>query len=115
MTNDELSPELANSAVYIFNRNAKIQAGASDAEAHAAGVKALEESVYGVGAQKDRNGNFIQQGIGAWPHKVTLNSLAAIRKYEGEASYSKMLKKLWHDSPDRARQIGAPEPPRASA
>jgi hypothetical protein len=111
---DELSPELANSAVYIFNRNAKIHFGGSDAEAHAAGVAAHYASVWGHDAKKDSAGRFIAQGQGSHSNP-TQNHLAALRKYEGEAAYQKELRRIWRETPDIARRRGFPEPTRAGA
>jgi hypothetical protein len=108
------SDELANSAVYIFNRNAKIHGGASEAEAHAAGVKAHEASVFGYDAKKDSRGQFIPQGLGG-ASNPTGNHLAALKKYEGETAYQKELRRIWKETPDIAQRRGFPEPTRASS
>jgi hypothetical protein len=57
-------------------------------------------------AKQDNSGNYIQQGIGAWPHNLAENHFSAIRKWEGEAKFQAALKRIWKDNPDRARKIG---------
>src|SRR5262249_48895840 len=94
------------SAVY----NRAIAAGATPEQA--AQVEA--RNVYGHDAKRDRHGNFIEQGIGS-ESNPSVNSFAAIRKWEGEVAYQAALKKIWRNSPDKARQLGLPEPARASA
>jgi hypothetical protein len=89
-------------------------AGASDEEAHFAGIKALEESVHGVGAQKDRAGNWIAQGVGA-PGRENLNHFQSIRRYQGETAYNAAVREIYKRDPDRARKIGLEPPARASA
>ena len=66
--------------------------------------------MWGHDATKDRNGNFVQQGIGAWPNHVTPNHFNSVRRYEGEQKYQAAVRKLWKECPDRARKIGLPEP-----
>src|SRR5215467_2623303 len=85
-----------------------IRAGGTPADAE----EAVRVSVYGVNYKVDKRGVPVQEGIGAWPHRVTMNHLAAIRKYESEGAYTTALKRLWREAPDRARKIGAPEPAR---
>jgi hypothetical protein len=87
----------------------------SEVELDRIAEEAERKNVYGFDYKTDRHGRPIQQGVGAWPHHVTPNSMAGIRKYEGEVAYQAALKKLWRDAPDRARKIGLPEPARASA
>jgi hypothetical protein len=101
-------------AAYCFTRNAKRHAGASDEEAHAAGVKALEDSVHGHDAKKDSRGNFIPQGIGAPGHE-SLNHFNSIRRYQGETKYQAAVREIYKRDPDRARKIGLEPPARATA
>ena len=55
---------LENQGSYVFERNRMIHAGASEQAANEAGVRAQEASVWGADCKKDRNGNYIVQGIG---------------------------------------------------
>jgi hypothetical protein len=71
----------------------------------------VDESVFGHDAKKDRNGNFIQQGIGSPGHE-TVNHFAAIRKYEGEESWKRAVAKLWKENPTHAAKLGLPQPAR---
>jgi hypothetical protein len=73
------------------------------------------KAVFGHNYKTDRNGNPIPQGIGSWPHHVTMNSLFAIRRYEGEQRFQAACRRLWKECPERARKIGCPEPERISA
>jgi hypothetical protein len=81
----------------------------------AIGEHAEALATFGHDAKEDSKGYWQQQGVGAWPERVTMNSLNGIKKYEGPAAYQKALKRLWRDSPERSRKIGAPEPDRLSA
>jgi hypothetical protein len=77
--------------------------------------EANRQAVFGFDYQVDRKtGQPVQQGIGAWPHNVTLNHLTSIRRYEGQASYERILKKLWKEAPEVAKRIGAAEPDRVA-
>ena len=98
-----------------LNGNRMIHAGASEQAAHEAGVRAQEASVWGADCKKDRNGNYIAQGIGSWPNHVTPNHFNSVRRYEGEQKYQAAVRKLWKECPDRARKIGLPEPERISS
>jgi hypothetical protein len=84
----------------------------SEAELQKIGDEANRQAVFGFDYKVDRHGNPIQQGIGAWPHNVTLNHLSSIRRYEGQASYERVLKKLWKEAPEVAKRIFAAEPDR---
>jgi hypothetical protein len=77
---------------------------AKEAEAHA---------VFGFDAKKDRNGNWIPQGIGA-PGNESLNHFFSIRRYEGEAKYQAAIRKMWKENPERAKLIGLELPERLS-
>jgi hypothetical protein len=94
------------SAVY----DRAIAAGATHEQAE----EAVRVHVYGVGYPRDRKGNPIERGIGS-DLNPSGNHFAAIRRWEGEHAYQAALKKIWRDSPDKARQLGLPEPTRASA
>jgi hypothetical protein len=67
-----------------------------------------EKIVFGHNFQRDRTGQPIEQGIGSPGHQ-SLNSLVAIRKYEGEDAYRAALAKVWKDSPDHARRLNLPK------
>jgi hypothetical protein len=78
-------------------------------------LEALRKVFFGFDYRTDARGNPIEQGIGAWPEKVTNNHMQGILKYEGRAAYDAAVKKLWRDSPKRAQAIGLPQPTRAGA
>jgi len=113
---DNLSPyaDAGPSASYAFARNGAIRDGATEEAAHEAGMRAHEASVFGADAKRDRNGKFIQQGIGSPGHKTT-NHFAGIRKYEGEAKYQAAIRKMWRDNPERAKLLGLEQPERLGA
>jgi hypothetical protein len=75
--------------------------------------QANDTDVFGFDAKKDRNGNYIEQGIGSEGHE-TLNHFANIRKYEGDESYWAAVSKCWRKFPDHAARIRLPKPPRAA-
>jgi len=102
------------SAAYSFERNRLIALGASPEAAHEAGVKAHLASVWGADAKKDRDGNFIPQGIGS-ESNPSANHYAAILKYEGREIYEREVRKLFKRDPATAKRLGLPEPPRVGA
>jgi len=77
-------------------------------------TEAEGRSVYGHDAKKDRNGNFIPQGVGS-DANPSLNHFAAIRRYEGEAKYQAAIRKMWKENPEGAKRIGLEQPERLSA
>jgi|SRR6516164_1498898 hypothetical protein len=108
---ENIDPIYENSAPYMFEYRRMIHTGASEADAHAAGVRAHEIAVWGANAKKDARGNFIQSGIGS-KGRETFNHLAAILKYEGPQAHQKELRRIWKETPDHARRMGFPEPER---
>jgi hypothetical protein len=76
-------------------------------------VAAHHAAVWGHDAVKDRNGNFVPQGIGS-KGRETGNHLAAIKKYEGPAAFQKELQRIWKETPDHAKRMGFPEPARVA-
>lgn len=75
-------------------------------------AEAEARNVFGHDAKKDKNGDFIEQGIGA-PGNESLNHFAALRKAEREGfepagSYAKAVDAIWKNNPDRAKKIGLP-------
>src|SRR5689334_21323721 len=85
----------------------------NDAETDAQGLAAVEASVYGADAKRDKRGNFLQQGIGA-PGNETANHFAAIRKYEGKEAWDRAVGEIWRRDPERAKKLGLPQPARAT-
>jgi hypothetical protein len=79
--------------------------------AHEAAKAAHYAAVFGHDAKKDRDGNYIQQGIGA-PGRENANHFAAIRRYQGEAAFAKAVKEIWGRNPGRAKKLGLPQPER---
>lgn len=68
---------------------------------------------YGFDAKQDRNGKWIEQGIGSPGHE-TSNHFSSILRYQGQAAYEKAVRALWKSNPDRARLIGLPQLERIS-
>jgi hypothetical protein len=64
--------------------------------------------VFGHDFQRDRNGNPIEVGVGS-PGNPSINSLAAIRKWEGEDSYQKAVADIWQRDPEKAKKLGLPQ------
>jgi len=88
--------------------------------ARAAGAtieQALREearNVYGNDAKQDRNGNWIEQGVGSKSNE-TIGHYQAIRKFEGEIAYQRALKEIFARDPNHARKLSLPEPAKAGA
>ena len=82
-----------------------------DEEMDAAGLKAVDEAVYGHDAKRDRKGNFVPQGTGAPGHETT-NHFASIRRWEGKEAYDKAVAEIWRRDPDRAKKLNLPQPAR---
>jgi hypothetical protein len=87
------------------------QPNLSDEEMDVQALQKVDESVYGVGAKKDRNGNFIPQGIGS-PGNENGNHYAAILKYQGRDAYNAAVAEIFKRDPNRARQLGLQQPAR---
>jgi hypothetical protein len=60
--------------------------------------------VFGVNAKRDRNGNYIEQGVGS-PGRESLNHLAAIRKHEGDDAYQAAVDAIWKRDPEHAKRL----------
>jgi hypothetical protein len=84
------------------------QPGLTDAEMDAQGLAAVPLAVFGHDAKKDRNGNFIQQGIGSAGHE-TANHFASIRRWEGKEAWEAAVRKLWKENPAHAAKLGLPQ------
>jgi hypothetical protein len=68
--------------------------------------------VFGVDAQKDRHGNFIEQGLGA-KGRETANHFNALKKAEAmgvelPGTYDRAIADIWKRNPDHAKKIGLP-------
>jgi hypothetical protein len=105
------------SAVYDLAYGAAINTGATHEEADAAANEAEGKSVFGFDAKKDRNGNWIPQGIGA-PGNESSNHYAALRKAEQQdleppGSYNRAVIDLYRRDAAKARSLGLREPNRA--
>jgi hypothetical protein len=107
-------PELAakrSSAAYSDAVNkARIGADVSDAELDRLGLEANEAAVWGFDAKRDRNGAYIQQGVGA-PFHETGNHFAAIRRWEGQAAWEAAVREIQKRDPDRHQKLGLPKLP----
>ena len=82
--------------------------GALNPEQRAAHLAEEEKIVFGHNFRRDAKGNPIEVGIGS-PGRPSLNSLQAIRKYEGEEAYQAAVAKLWKDSPEAAQRLNLPK------
>jgi len=98
-------------AVYndTVSRLRQTQPDLSDSEMHERGLAAVESSVWGHDAKRDRKGNFIQQGIGSPGHE-SANHFAAIRRYQGEEAWRQAVAEIYKRDPDRAKKLGLPQP-----
>jgi hypothetical protein len=96
-------------AVYndTVSRLRQTQPELSDAQMHERGLAAVESSVWGHGAKKDRKGNFIQQGIGSPGHE-TANHFQAILRYSGRQEWEKAVAEIWKRDPARAAALNLP-------
>lgn len=116
---DRLDPKFqadGPSAAYAFERNRLTHLGASPEAAHEAGLRAQNASVWGSDAQKDRNGKFIPQGIGAPGHE-TGNHFAALKKaeqmgLERPGAYEKALREIWKRGPEWCKAVNLEQPAR---
>jgi hypothetical protein len=73
---------------------------------------ALAKNVFGHDAQQDRDGNWIEQGLGAKGHE-TANHFAALKKSEAmelelPGVYDKALADIWKRDPKRAAALRLP-------
>jgi hypothetical protein len=76
--------------------------------------EAVARNVFGQDAQKDKNGNYIEQGLGAKGHE-TGNHFNALKKAEAmgvelPGAYDKAVADIWKRDPGRAKKIGLPAP-----
>jgi hypothetical protein len=74
--------------------------------------EAKARNVFGHDAQRDRHGNYIEQGIGAKGHE-TANHFTALKKAEAmgqelPGTYDKAVAEIWKRDPDRARKLRLP-------
>jgi hypothetical protein len=88
------------------------QPNLSDEQMEAEALRKVDEAVYGHDAKKDRAGNFVQQGVGSRGGGETLNSLFALRKWEGQAAYDREVARICRETPDHARKLGLTPPAR---
>jgi hypothetical protein len=79
--------------------------GPEERKAHLA---AEEKIVFGQNFERDRNGRPVEAGIGS-PAQQSINSLAAIRKWEGEEAYQAAVAKVWKENPEHAQRLNLPK------
>jgi hypothetical protein len=77
----------------------------------ARGLAANDEAVFGHDAKRDRNGEFIQQGIGSPGHE-TANHFASILRWEGRERWEIAVRDLWKRNPEHAKRLRLPQPAR---
>jgi hypothetical protein len=73
---------------------------------------AVAKNVFGHDAVKDRNGNYLEQGVGAKGHE-TANHFQALKKSEAmgvelPGTYDKAVAEIWKRDPERAQKLGLP-------
>lgn len=73
---------------------------------------AKAHNVFGHDAVKDRNGRYIEQGIGSKGHE-TANHFQALKKAEAmglelPGTYDKAVVEIWKRDPERAKKLGLP-------
>lgn len=93
----------------------KMEKGALPKDALKRHYEAEARNVFGFDAKKDRNGEYIEQGIGAKGHE-TANHFAALKKAEREnfeepGTYRRALAEIWKRDPKRAKALHLPQPP----
>jgi hypothetical protein len=76
--------------------------------------EAAARNVFGFDAVKDKNGNFVEQGLGAKGHE-TGNHFNALKKAEAmgvelPGAYDKAVADIWKRDPGRAKKIGLAAP-----
>jgi hypothetical protein len=76
-------------------------------EQRTAHLAAEEVTVFGHGFQK-RDGRPVEQGVGA-PGRESVNSLAALRKWEGDDAYQAAVAAIWKRDPAYAERLGLPK------
>jgi hypothetical protein len=69
-------------------------------------------NVFGQDAKRDRNGKFLEQGIGAPGHE-TANHFAALKANEARGqelpgAYDKAVAAFWKSNPEAAQRFGLP-------
>lgn len=74
--------------------------------------EAVAKNVFGHDAQRDRDGNWIEQGLGSKGHE-TANHFAALKKAEAmgielPGTYDKALADIWKRDPKRAAALRLP-------
>jgi hypothetical protein len=87
---------------------------AMHAEATEAASEAERRNVYGWNYKKDRNGNPIQQGLGAKGNE-NFSHFQALQKrvqqgFEPPNAYTDAVKEIWKRDPGRAAKIGLQKP-----
>jgi hypothetical protein len=97
LTNDE-----------IFEMRQKIAAGELPADAEARHFENEAKNVFGADARKDRNGRYIEQGIGS-AQNITRNSIEAFKRYcSGEVNFDRTLAQMEKQFADQqAKKAGA--------
>jgi hypothetical protein len=79
-----------------------------DGEIDRLALAAVETSVFGHDAKKDRKGNYLQQGVGA-PGFETGNHFSSILRYQGREHYEKAVREIWARDPKRAAALNLPK------
>jgi hypothetical protein len=96
-------------AVYADTINRlRIGSDLSDAEMDRLGIEANEHAVWGHDAKKDRNGNYIQQGLGSPGHE-SANHYAAILRYCGRPAWEEAVREIQKRDPERHAKLGLPK------
>jgi hypothetical protein len=82
----------------------------SEEEVDKLAIESVDRATFGFDAVRDpKTGEFRQQGIGS-PQNPSMNSLMAVRKYEGVQAWEAAVRETWKRSPDWAAAHGLPKP-----
>lgn len=108
--NPEIHAKRATAAYADTINRLRIGSDISEAEMDRLGLEAVDASVYGADAKRDRDGKFIPQGIGS-PGRETNNHFQSIRRYQGESEYEKAVREIQKRDPEHHARLGLPKLP----
>jgi hypothetical protein len=118
--NTTRAAELINSPVHLTEderaeAREMIKKGELPPDALERQADAEARNVYGADAKKDRNGKYLEQGVGSRGHE-SLNHFTALLRAEQQGlepagSYKKAVEEIYRRDPKRAAAIGLPPPP----
>ena len=124
VVNTSRATELMNSPVHLTEderaeAREMIRKGELPHDALERQAESEAKNVFGADARKDRNGKFIEQGIGSKGHE-TLNHFTALLRaeqqgFEPAGTYKKAVAEIYRRDAKHAAAIGLPPPPQGVA